>query len=134
MSDTIQPDKSDENFHIVNNDTPPNRNSMHKSVNKRGLELLDMCKSLGLYILNGRKIGDPFGAFTSFQTNGNSVVDYLITSDALADEIIKLKIGEFIPWLSDHCPLLYELEITGNAPEKKTKATASATTKAISVV
>ena len=121
INDTIPPDKSDENFHIINNDIPPNRNSMHKNVNKRGLELLDMCKSLGLYILNGRKIGDPFGAFTSFQANGNSVVDYLITSDSLADEVVKLKIGDFVPWLSDHCPLLYELEITGNALEPNQK-------------
>ena len=110
-NDTIQPDKFDDNFHISSNDPPPTRNSMHKATNKRGLELLDTCKSLELYILNGRKVGDPFGQFTSFQAQGNSVVDYLITTSAISNEIAMLKVGDFVPWLSDHCPLLYDLEI-----------------------
>ena len=110
-SDTIQPDKYDENFCIINNEAPPNRNSKHKAINARGKELLDLCKSLELYILNGRKVGDPFGEFTSFQAKRNSVVDYLITSDVLASEISTLTVGEYIPWLSDHCSILYDLEI-----------------------
>ena len=112
VSDTIQPDKYDNNFHIVNNDAPPNRNSKHKAVNKRGKELLDMCKSLELYILNGRKVGDSFGEFTSFQAKGHSVVDYVITPGSLANEITTLTVGDFIPWISDHCPILYDMEIS----------------------
>ena len=69
-----------------------------------------MCKSLGLLILNGRKIGDIFGAYTSFQWNGNSVVDYVLTSHSLYHSINYFKVGKFIPWLSDHCALRYRLD------------------------
>ena len=48
----------------------------------RGKELLEMCKSLGLLILNGRKVGDLFGKYTSFQWNGSSVVDYVLASNS----------------------------------------------------
>ena len=109
-NDTVQPDKYDNNFHIVSNYAPP-RNSRHKAIDRRGKELLDMCKSLDLLIVNGRKLGDPFGEFTSFQPNGNSVVDYLIASESLFSEISTLNVGEYVPWLSDHCPLFYDLEI-----------------------
>jgi hypothetical protein len=110
-SDTIHSDKYDDNFHISNKDAPPKRNSKHKATNKRGIELLDMCKSLELNILNGRTVGDPFGDFTSFQAKGSSVVDYLITSNSLISEIATFSVGDFIPWLSDHCPIVYDLEI-----------------------
>ena len=61
--------------------------------------------------MNGRTIGDPFGDFTSFQANGNSVVDYLVTSESLINKIATFSVGEFIPWLSDHCPIVYDLEL-----------------------
>ena len=70
-----------------------------------------MFVSLDLTILNGRSVGDPFGEFTSIQPKGNSVVDYLITSDSLTKDISIFKVGEFIPWLSDHCPIFHVLEI-----------------------
>ena len=57
-SDTIQADKYDDNFHIANNEKKTKRNSKHKATNKRGIELLDMCKSLELNILNGRTVGE----------------------------------------------------------------------------
>ena len=75
------------------------------------MDLIDMCVSLDLTILNGRSVGDPFGEFTSIQPKGNNVVDYLITSDSLTKDISIFKVGEFIPWLSDHCPIFYVLEI-----------------------
>ena len=75
------------------------------------MDLIDMCVSLDLTILNGRSVGDPFGEFTSIQPKGNSVVDYLITSDSLTKDISIFKVGEFIPWLSDHWPIFYVLGI-----------------------
>ena len=80
-------------------------------MNKRGIELVDMCKSLELNIINGRKTGDPFGKYTCFTWNGNSVVDYLLTSDSLFPQISSLEVGEFLPWFSDHCPLHFTLEV-----------------------
>ena len=48
--------------------TPPNkRNSLDPApVNKRGQELLDLCKGQNLLILNGPKPGDLFGAPTCY--------------------------------------------------------------------
>ena len=109
---TIPPDKFDDEFHICVNDNPPKRNSQDKKANKRGMELVDMCKSLELNIINARKTGDPFGKYTCFTWNGNNVVDYLLTSDSLFPQISSLEIGEFLPWFSDHCPLHFTSRFT----------------------
>ena len=111
LDDTIPPDKFDDGFHICINDNPPKRNSQDKKVNKRGIELVDMCKSFELNIINGRKTGDPFGKYTCFTWNGNSVVDYLSTPDSLFPQISSLEIREFLPWFSDYCPLHFTLEV-----------------------
>ena len=100
-SATIIPDKSDEDFNIHNNNPLPKRNSQDKAINERGNELLGICKSLEFSIINGRKTGDPFGNFTCFKWNGNSVVDYVISSDSIFDQISTLKIGNYMPLLSD---------------------------------
>ena len=55
------------------------RNSEDKTTNKRGKELLDICKVNELLITNGRKVGDLFGKFTSHQWNGSALNDYLLT-------------------------------------------------------
>ena len=109
--DTITSDKYDEEFNICVNDNTLKRNSQDKKVNQRGNELLDLCKSLDLNIVNGRKTGDPFGKYTCFNWNGSSVVDYLLTSDSLFPQVSSFKVGEFLPWLSDHCPLYSTLEL-----------------------
>ena len=111
LEDTIEPDKFDDLFHIDSNNTPINRNSEDKHSNERGKELLEMCKSLQLYIANGRKVGDPFGNLTCFQWNGSSVVDYLISSMDIFDQIPFFKVGEYLPLLSNHTPLYFVLEI-----------------------
>ena len=46
-------------------------------------------------IVNGRKTGDPWGEYTSYQWNGRAVVDYVVASS---------------PWVSDHCPLIYDFK------------------------
>ena len=111
LPDTILSDKYDEDFNICVNDNTLNRISQDKKVNQRGNELLDLCKSLDLNILNGRKTGDPFGKYTCFNWNGSSVVDYLLTSDSLFSQMSSFKVGDFLPWLSDHCPLYSTLEL-----------------------
>jgi len=57
------------------------RNSQDKTCCSRGRELLDLCTSCNIHILNGRTIGDLSGNLTSFQFDGNSVVDYCLVSD-----------------------------------------------------
>ena len=81
------------------------RNSEDKTDNKRGKELIDFCKSNDMLIINGRKIGDTMGKFTSHQYNGSAVVDYVLSPVWFAHNISKFQVGKFIPWLSDHCPL-----------------------------
>ena len=111
LPDTISPDKYDEEFNICLNDNSLKRNSQDRKVNQRGNELLDLCKSLDLNIVNGRKTGDLFG---------NSVVDYLLISESLFSQVSSLVVGELSPWLSDHCPIYYTLEVhkskTGDQP------------------
>ena len=77
----------------------------------RGGELIELCKSMNLNILNGRKTGDLFGKITSFQWNGQSVVDYALTSNELFPHISYFKVGEYIPWISDHCSLSFKVNI-----------------------
>ena len=117
LDDTISPDKSDELFDLLLDEPPPKRNSEDDAVNPRGNELLDMCRSLDLNIINGRKTGDPFGKYTCFKWNGNSVVDYLITSSSVFKKISTFEVGEFLPWLSDHCPLYFTTEIYNPLPK-----------------
>ena len=47
------------------------------------------------------------------------MVDYTITSDSLFNDISSFRIGNFIPWISDHCPILYNLEVKEKIEEKQ---------------
>ena len=110
-SDTIKPDKFDELLGIKHNPTLPERNSQDKkSIDDRGKELLEFCKSNDFNIINGRKIGDTLGQNTCYQWNGTSLVDYVISSYHLYNQIDYFQVGKFIPWISDHCPLHYSLK------------------------
>lgn len=55
------------------------RQSFDSIINASGTKLLRICKSLGVYIINGRFRGDSFGRFTFSSYLGCSVVDYSIT-------------------------------------------------------
>ena len=87
----------------------PERNSEDAKTDNRGEELLELCKSLNLVILNGRKPGDMFGKVTSIQPNGCSVVDYVISDFETFGNISSLKVGKYSPWLSDHCALHFDI-------------------------
>lgn len=94
-----------------------NRNSEDKNKNPRGEELLDLCKLNNLLIANGRKPGDLFGKFTCHNWNGSSVVDYMVFSECLYSIITRFLVGNYIPWLSDHCIIKTSL-ICGNYERK----------------
>ena len=96
------------------------RNSEDKTVNKRGKELIDICKSYDMLIMNGRKIGDTVGKFTSHQYNGSAVVDYVLSPSRFAQNVSKFSVGTFIPWLSDHCSLHTTLMLSYSKPSKDT--------------
>ena len=65
---------------------PPNltkRQNFDNIVNDHGKQLLDLCKTCDLRILNGRSKGDTLGKFTFHPINGISTVDYIIVSHDL---------------------------------------------------
>ena len=115
----IAPDKFDAEFGLEIEGNDVERNSQDKVVNKRGEDLLDLCKSLDLRIANGRKIGDPFGNYTCLKWNSNSVVEYLLTSKSIFDQVPTFNVRTFHPMLSDHCPLSYNLGVPQNLDEIK---------------
>src|SRR4029434_911319 len=59
--------------------TLPLRNNYEKITNRNGKELLQLCRSLSLYIANGRIRGDSFGRYTYSSSLGSSTADYAIT-------------------------------------------------------
>ena len=73
--------------------------------NKYGDNLLNLCKAVPLRICNGRKLGDILGSFTCFTSNGQSCVDYCLSSPSLYKNIKTLSVGTPVLTLSDHCPL-----------------------------
>ena len=100
-NDFLTYDKSDEMFGIANCEKP----LMHNSEDRKPINgscLLDLCKTHDFLIVNGRKTGDIFGKYTSFQWNGCWVVDYLLASSPYFDKITKFQVGDSYPWLLDH--------------------------------
>ena len=68
----------------ISSPTCPLRHNQDKTTNKHGTQLLQLCRSLGLYIVNGRLRGDSFGRYTCNSSQGNSTVDYFITDISMA--------------------------------------------------
>ena len=105
--DSIQPDKFEQEPEEGENLELPPRNSEDKGhIDIRGEELLELCRSHNLVILNGRKTGDPWGKITSYRWNGTAVVDYVIISSDIFSKITHFKVGDYSPSVSDHCPLI----------------------------
>ena len=68
--------------------------------------MLDLCISNRLRFLNGRVLGDSFGQYTCYTPNGASVVDYVLVSDDILEQILRFKINYFDPTFSEtHCRL-----------------------------
>ena len=111
ISDTVSADRYDPSF-IENSDMniPPRNSEDMAPADHRGKEFIELCKSLGLAMLNGRKIGDLFGKYTSLQWNGSSVVDYVVVDQFIFSSISYFEVGCFIPWLSDHCATRFQLK------------------------
>ncbi len=55
------------------------RNSFDKWTNASGTQLTQLCRTLGLYIVNSRIWGDHMGRYTYNSAPGCSTVDYFIT-------------------------------------------------------
>ena len=63
------------------------RNNCDRNSNSYGQKLIELCKTVPLRILNGRKIGDLLGNFTCFTPRGCSAVDIGAVSPSLVNKI-----------------------------------------------
>ena len=63
------------------------RNSLDKVFNSQGQQLIDLCITSQLRVLNGRFIGDMLGNMTCFKPSGCSTVDYALTSVDLINSV-----------------------------------------------
>ena len=80
-----------------------NRNTeIEQKTNSYGNQILDLCTSSQLRILNGRTLGDSAGRATFFNFNEASIDDYCICSAALLKSISNFTVGPLHPSLSDH--------------------------------
>ena len=112
-------DRSDKyspiNTPIYKKDTELNRNNMDEHpIDKQGKLILDLCKTTGLKILNGRIIGDSKGQFTRFPLHKNtdkpSTIDYVLCGPSLMNEVFSFSILPFSE-LSDHCCLSLTIKV-----------------------
>ena len=94
----ILPDNYKADFNLL-------RKSQDRVYNSQGKDLLDLCASAQLRILNGRFIGDILGNMTCVNKRGSSVVDYTITSESLLSSV-KYFIVENLTHFSDHSQLV----------------------------
>ena len=72
--------------------------------------MLEICTALNLRIFNGRIVGDLEGKKTCFHYNGSSVVDYVIGSKAILQNVRYLIVNPLMPHLSDHCHVTYAIK------------------------
>ena len=94
------------------------RNSEDKKVNPRGRELLDICRVHDLLIANDRVTGDIFGKYTSNQYNGSALNDYLLVPNIFYQRISNYMVGDYAPWLSDHCPIYSNISLNSTMDSK----------------
>ena len=86
------------------------RKSFDTHVNDLGKQLLEMCKSLDLRILNGRCKGDSLGQITFHGNQGSSTVDYIIVSHEILYLFETLVVRQPSPF-SDHYQLITWIKI-----------------------
>ena len=123
LNDYIENDSFD-NQYLDNYDidqTFPKRNNSDLKINKLGEEIVQLCISNKLRILNGRKTGDLNGKITSYQRLGSSTIDYGIVDEKLWKDILAFEIESLTPY-SDHCPISLKLATKLYQPENKNKS------------
>ena len=78
---------------LLDNTERKYRNNNDNKINSYGNKLLTICRVLNLRILNGRTLGDSGGAFTCFQHNGSSTVDYGIVSESFFNHMTTFQVS-----------------------------------------
>ena len=90
-------------------------------MNEWGEELLELCRSTELLIVNGRTPGDPTGEFTFTSPQGQSIVDYFLVSAQHLSSVTDMRVRRDAQYCnlsrdmpydrekSDHFPLQLDL-------------------------
>lgn len=82
-----------EDWYQVDNFNEPRKScDINEKVNNFGRELLFLCKTLSIHILNGRFADDADGHFTCLTQRGASVIDYGILSSQLFYKVQNFKV------------------------------------------
>jgi hypothetical protein len=59
------------------------RHNRDTNISGSGCKFLDLCYDIGLFILNGRTLGDESGEFTCLANGGHNTVDYIVSSPTI---------------------------------------------------
>jgi hypothetical protein len=81
------------------------RKSEDRTLNSFGRNLLSLCNTYDLKILNGCTPGDLYGLFTYVSATGSSTIDYFILSRNLVCDVKDLKLEIRERFESQHLPL-----------------------------
>ena len=99
-------------INYTDDDTPSDRTTEDvKAPNSFGRNILELCKSTGLRICNGR-FGENSGKYTFHNKNGASVIDYLLMQHDCIHLIKSFNIENFNVF-SCHAPLGVEIYMKG---------------------
>ena len=81
-----------------------------RNVDNYGKLLLKLCKAVGMLILNGRLGADKgIGRYTRMADNSASVVDYVIVTPDLFDDVGQFQVNNKFHE-SDHLPISFSLK------------------------
>ena len=93
------------NKDLVNPFPQKRQNTDTLKADEQGRLILDLCKTSGMRILNGRIPGHQHGNFTRYPSNlcdKPSVIDHFLSSDPLIGEFKSFYVLPF-SGISDHC-------------------------------
>ena len=82
----------------------PKRSNKDPVINGKGKSFIELVKSAGLIILNGRTVGDILGDHTCYKYNGCSAIDYMCVSSNLYEKINYFRVHHLNIY-SDHTPI-----------------------------
>ena len=77
------------------------RHSEDTKVDERGKQVIELCISSRMRILNGRILGGSLGKFTCQKSTGASIADYMLASEELLKDVIYFHVHPFQPIFSD---------------------------------
>jgi len=103
------------------------RKSKDSVFNNDGQELLELCESFNLEILNGNQGQDIEGELTFISNNGGSVIDYALLSRERINNLLDFSIE--IRAESDHLPVCVLLKISATELHAPVERTVAANTK-----